>query len=590
MTHSRRKFAVLAALLLLVIGISLAIRFTDTGNQNANLVRRRRFAIAQSRLVDQQPLQTAQQMEKLVTSREEVRYSRDALNLADHIVDLAFASGLRQAKEHPPAETPEVKQIHDRVRALEKQVKDEDDQIKRADAGIKTAKDADAAQQQLELLSAEHALHQNELEDAQRDLMRAGGDVSARIQQAFTQHQSSQQHGEQQSQLVAAYTSRQPFQVPGAIVAQLRLWVQLRGKQQQLLEAQRQTTVSGADLTTRHNELEKQVESAPSSSVVELQHRAADRKTLSEYDQRIQDLQQLSQTYTDWAALVGVQMLAAIHGVLKGVLWIVLIVLGAVLATMLVDRAASGWVSDRRRTATMKLIGHFAVQGVAVVLAILVLFGSPGQLSTVLALTGAGLTVALKDFIVAFFGWFVLMGRNGIRVGDWVEINGIVGEVVEIGLLRTVLLETGNWADAGHPTGRRVTFVNSFAIEGHYFNFSTTGQWLWDSLDIHIPIGRDPYPVMDAVLQLIRKETEATARVAAQEWQHATRHYGVQAFSVEPAVDIRPTPQGMDLLVRYITSAKERFGVRARLYQEVVDLLHGHKRESATKAGEGGKS
>ena len=54
--------------------------------------------------------------------------------------------------------------------------------------------------------------------------------------------------------------------------------------------------------------------------------------------------------------------------------------------------------------------------------------------------------------------------------------EGVGGEVVEISLLRTTLLETGNWTDSGHPTGRKVTFVNSFAIEGHYFNFSTSGQ------------------------------------------------------------------------------------------------------------------
>ena len=79
------------------------------------------------------------------------------------------------------------------------------------------------------------------------------------------------------------------------------------------------------------------------------------------------------------------------------------------------------------------------------------------------------------------------MGKNGIRVGDWVEINGVGGEVVEIGLFRTAMLETGNWTDKGHPTGRRVTFINSFAIKGQYFNFSTTGQWMWDEIEVTFP-------------------------------------------------------------------------------------------------------
>ncbi len=129
----------------------------------------------------------------------------------------------------------------------------------------------------------------------------------------------------------------------------------------------------------------------------------------------------------------------------------------------------------------------FAAQAVGALVILFIIFGMPTQTTTVLGLAGAGLTVAMKDFIVAFFGWFILMGRNGIRVGDWVEINGVGGEVVEVGLLKTVLLETGNWTDSSHPTGRRVSFVNSFAIEGHFFNFTTSGQWMWDELSMLIP-------------------------------------------------------------------------------------------------------
>lgn len=185
----------------------------------------------------------------------------------------------------------------------------------------------------------------------------------------------------------------------------------------------------------------------------------------------------------------------------------------------------------------------------------------------------------MKDFIVAFFGWFVLMGRNGIRVGDWVEIEGVGGEVVEIGLLKTVLLETGNWADAGHPTGRRVSFVNSFAIEGHYFNFSTSGQWMWDELELLIPADQDPYAVIDGLQKLVGKDTEANVKEAEEEWQHATTRYHVQAFSATPAVNVRPSGSSVEVRVRYITRAYERHETRKRLYEAVVALMHGKHEE-----------
>jgi small-conductance mechanosensitive channel len=206
-------------------------------------------------------------------------------------------------------------------------------------------------------------------------------------------------------------------------------------------------------------------------------------------------------------------------------------------------------------------------------------------MSTILGLAGAGLTVALKDFIVGFFGWFVLMGKNGIRVGDWVEINGVVGEVVEVNWLRTVLLETGNWTDSGHPTGRKVAFVNSFAIEGHFFNFSTSGQWLWDELELSIPPDKDPYAVIEEIQKLIEKETAANAQKAEQEWQHSTSRYRVQSVSAKPAINLRPTGAGVEVHLRYITNANERYAMRAHLYQVLVELLHGKQPREASTEG-----
>ena len=130
------------------------------------------------------------------------------------------------------------------------------------------------------------------------------------------------------------------------------------------------------------------------------------------------------------------------------------------------------------------MIARASLQVMGVLLILLIVFGPPNDVGTVVGLAAAGLSVALKDFIVGFLGWFVLMGKNGIRVGDQVEINGVTGEVVEIGMFYTVLLETGAWSES-NPTGRRVTFNNSFAIEGHYFNFSTSGP---------LDVGRSPHP------------------------------------------------------------------------------------------------
>jgi small-conductance mechanosensitive channel len=240
-----------------------------------------------------------------------------------------------------------------------------------------------------------------------------------------------------------------------------------------------------------------------------------------------------------------------------------------------------GWIEkllgqtklDRRQVETLRAVTRVSLQVAGVVLILLVIFGPPPNFGTFLGLAGAGLTVALKDFIVGFIGWFVLMGKNGIRLGDWVEINGVTGEVVELGMFHTVLLETGNWTDSGHPTGRRVTFTNSFAIEGHYFNFSTSGQWLWDELQVVLPSGQDPYPVVDAIQKKVLEATSDSARQAEREWKGEARSRDLSTLSAAPAINIKPVIGGVEIAVRYITRAHDRYQLRSKLNQTMVDLL-----------------
>jgi small-conductance mechanosensitive channel len=295
-------------------------------------------------------------------------------------------------------------------------------------------------------------------------------------------------------------------------------------------------------------------------------------KTLTGLEQRLEDTKQLATAYQRWGVVVLTRRRSVLHLIERSLVTIFGISLAAVLLNSAIGLAFNK--GDRRRRHQVRVIARITLQVAAVLLILLVIFGQPTQLSTIIGLVTAGLTVAMKDFIVAFFGWFTLMGKNGIRVGDWVEINGVSGEVIQIELLKTVLLELGNWTDTGHPTGRQVAFSNSFAIEGHYFNFSTTGQWLWDELEVTLPVASDPYLLADKIRNLVERETHAGSIQAAQDWERVTSRYGARSFSPKPAVNLRPSVNGLEVVVRYITRAPERNAVKSKLFQLIVDLLY----------------
>lgn len=195
----------------------------------------------------------------------------------------------------------------------------------------------------------------------------------------------------------------------------------------------------------------------------------------------------------------------------------------------------------------------------------------PQNTATILGFATAALTIALQDFIVSFLGWFRLVGKRGFRVGDLVEINGVSGEAIEIGLLTTTLLETGN---RGYRTGRRIAFMNSFAIRGQYLNFSTAGQWMWDELTVSLPNSLDTRTTMKRLIEVVNEETGQSARMAEQEWKHATQRDELSNLRTDPSVNLRPSGSGVDIEIRYVTRAWDRLEMRNRLYGRIHELLH----------------
>jgi small-conductance mechanosensitive channel len=566
-------------------------------------------------IVDEQPLKTARAVAPLASDWDEQRFSRQALKVSDHAVDIAFSYEMRQATEHPAPATPESKKLYAHASQTEAAVKADQDRIDQVQKQLASAKDdhvRDTLQQQIDLTKAQLELDQDELEDVKGDLIRSGADRLSRIQRQFNHHEATQKEYETSNpQTSAGNTNGNPQTGSSAAIVQFSAWNTLRSKTTQLQQALDEAKQASSSLKQSQEGLQTQVGmevsnkeaiaqqaksqldatgnggssvSSTATAIKSLHQISVDQKDLSDLDKRIQDQDDLATAYSGWIDLVKIRQRAVEHEILQSAMLILLVVFGVYLGDRLVDHFFVSLAVERTRLHTLRGVIRFAVQALGLSLILFILFGLPNQISTILGLAGAGLTVACKDFIMGFIGWFLLMGRNGLRVGDWVEIDGVVGEVAEIGLLRTVLLETGNWTDSGHPTGRKVAFVNSFAIEGHFFNFSTTGQWLWDEVEILVPASQDPYPIIDAIQKMVIEQTKANVVAAEQEWQRAASRYRAQPVSAAPAVSLRPTSAGIEVHVRYITRAGERHAMKTRLYQALVELLHGRQGDPAAAA------
>jgi hypothetical protein len=98
---------------------------------------------------------------------------------------------------------------------------------------------------------------------------------------------------------------------------------------------------------------------------------------------------------------------------------------------------------------------------------------------------------------------------------------------------------------------------------------------LWDELQVVLPTGQDPYPMVEAIQKQVQEATSQSASQAESEWRRATGSREMSAFSVAPAISVKPVLGGIEVAVRYITRANERYQLRSKLYQMIVHLLGG---------------
>ena len=556
--------------------------------------------------VDLSQFHNTQSLAQLAATPQEQDLARDALRKADHEVDFEFTSALYRASSQNVASTPEIKAILDRLAKNEQVNAELDADVARLTKLAASAKDnqKEAITQQLDLTKSRKELVEDEIDDAHQDLERAGGDPQRAVQRMVDEyHVAEQSSGGELDLSIIGKKAGSTEPASSSFISRAQAWYALRPLLVGLNAAEQQANNSIATFSKTHDDIEQQMnqkkaqqsqklEAAPqtnaaggasaaspsdsgqtSDAISSYKSMTLMQKRMSALDTRIHNEQDLATIYGQWGDLVASRRRELLHGLLISIAVMIGIGLAALLTTQSLEKLFTRMTSDPQKLLTMGSVAHIVTRATGAILILLIIFGMPSQLATVIALATAGLTVAMKDFIVGFFGWFVLMGKNGIRHGDWVEINGVSGEVVEIGLFHTVVLETGNWNDAGHPTGRRVTFMNSYAIEGHYFNFSTSGQWLWDEMQLALPMDRDPYPMVAEIQKIVSKETEANARLAEKEWGTMGNARGIRPFSAGPAISIRPGAAGFEILIRYVTRANERHQQRGKLYEDMVELM-----------------
>lgn len=585
-----RTRSVIMVVLLAALTVCLIISWATRGVMANLAFLRAHGSTNQHSLVDVNPWDTAQTLAGLAVTTEENEYAREAEHLADHEVDQAFAAALRSAQlqTRHTVLTGAALAMQKRIAQLQQEIVQERaavDRLKSAAASPASAKGAapsNGIPENLQVAQAQLGLDSDELKDAQSDLDRETGDLSVRIQEELTAHEANMRQYDSQQENGGGQTAVISAKRDGTLASRLSSWFNQRNRYQMIKQAEQEAQNDARRIASEHNSLEAMANAAaPASAQVtlaDLKDRSTQRQILSIDDDRVQTNQQLASVYGKWADQVLLQHRILLHLIVQSFELILFIIICMVLGGAAVRRILAHPALERRQAETLRTILEVVIQVIGVLLIVLVFFGPPKETTTMIGLFTAALTIALQDYIIAFLGWFFLVGKYGIRVGDWVQINGVSGEVTEVGLISTTLLETSGEGDKDVPTGRRISFLNGFAIRGQYFNFSTEGQWLWDEITLNVPATADIQSLAKNVEEMARAETGENAQLAEKEWKRGARANRLSRLNAAASVNLRPSGSGIEIQLRYVTRAPERSEMRGRLYRHVIELLRESQR------------
>ena len=196
-----------------------------------------------------------------------------------------------------------------------------------------------------------------------------------------------------------------------------------------------------------------------------------------------------------------------------------------------------------------------------------------GGLTVAFGVAGAGIAFALQEVIASIAGWLALTFSNFYHPGDRVQLGGIKGDVIDIGVLRTTLMEVGQWVDGDLYNGRIVRVANSFVFKEPVFNYSGDFPFLWDEIRIPIRFGSARAEARAIILQVADRVVGEYARSSADAWKGMVRKYRIEDASVAPMLTLVATDNWLQYTLRYVVDYRRRRGVQDALFNGIMDLV-----------------
>ncbi len=256
-----------------------------------------------------------------------------------------------------------------------------------------------------------------------------------------------------------------------------------------------------------------------------------------------------------------------------GILWSAVIVLTLAATSALLHHIVRKRAADDKAAFHWRRLINYLLTAIGAVLLIRVWVTKFGNVGTFLGLLTAGLAVALGDLLKDLAGWAFILSRRPFQIGDRIEMGGHMGDVIDIRLFLTYILECGKWVDADQSTGRIVMLPNGMVFQEPVANFTRGFEHIWDEIPVLVTFESDWRLAKELLAQIGREHAAPLARDVKQQVRETARDHVLFFRNLTPIVYTSVQDCGVLLTLRYLTPTRERRSSREKIWEAILDAF-----------------
>ena len=244
----------------------------------------------------------------------------------------------------------------------------------------------------------------------------------------------------------------------------------------------------------------------------------------------------------------------------------------------------------RERDARYRVRKFVVYAGYAVViLLVTILFEDRlGRISFALGVAGAGVVVALQDVIASFAGWFAIGLSNLYTIGHRIQIGEMKGDVIDISIMRTTVMETGSWVSGDLYNGRVLRIPNSYVLRGPIFNYSQGFRFVWDEIKVSLTANSDQHLAKETLLRVAKEKVAGYLAEAEISWKTVADNYRLENPPLEPTVSLVVCGGSLEFTLSYIVDYASRTAMKDLLFTQIVEEVLQSKGSLAWSASPSG--